>query len=71
MKHKECTDKPRICDPGMCRYCEYAGNGNFYCTNPYMNDRESRFLVVKDWEPTENNLKCKRGGHIRGRQNKD
>ena len=67
MKKNTWTDKPRICDPGMCGYCKDSGTGNFYCTNPYMNDRESQFLVVKEWEPTDKFNKCKRGGRIRGR----
>lgn len=67
MKQKAWSDKPRICDPGMCGYCKDTGKGNFYCTNPYLNDRESRFLVVKEWEPTDKFNKCKRGGRVRGR----
>jgi len=52
-------EKPRMCDPGMCDHCQYIGEGDFICDQD-LSDPEG-VLVVSDWEPTENYLKCKKG----------
>jgi hypothetical protein len=49
----------RICDPACCDHCEYIGEGDFICDN-FPDDQA--ILVMSDWEPTENFLKCKTGG---------
>lgn len=48
----------RICDPACCVHCEYIGEGDFICDN-FPDDQA--ILVMSDWEPTENFLKCKTG----------
>lgn len=35
----------KTCDPGVCEYCQYIGDGGFLC-DKYME------IVVEDWEPT-------------------
>ena len=49
-------DKPRMCDPGMCDYCEYIGEGDFIC---YFGLGEP-VIVVEDWEPNVNAGRCRR-----------
>lgn len=53
------SDKPRMCDPGMCSCCQYIGDGDFIC------DRNSSdpvgVLVVENWAPTKDYMQC-RGG---------
>jgi len=34
------------CDPDICPYCEYIGDGDCYCD-------EIMEIVLSDWEPTE------------------
>lgn len=48
-----------MCDPSMCDHCQYIGEGDFICDQD-LSDPEG-VLVVSDWEPTENYLKCKKG----------
>ena len=45
--------KPRFCDPGACSFCEYIGEGDFFC-----NWQDN--IVVSDWEPTDMYMKCKK-----------
>ncbi|MBQ9211117.1 MAG: hypothetical protein IJ153_11090 [Clostridia bacterium] len=75
MRREERNDKPRMCDPGMCTFCQYIGDGDMVCTNPKVTDREAAVLVVEDWQQNENALACRRlgrrGGWRHGRQNKD
>lgn len=49
-----------MCDPGMCDHCQYIGEGDFIC-DEVMDDPEG-CLVVEDWEPTENYLRCRHSG---------
>lgn len=62
MKTIEFQDKPRTCDPGMCYFCQYKGNGDMVCTNPRVTKDGPALLVVKDWKPTPDHQKCKRLG---------
>lgn len=52
-KHRE---KPKMCDPGMCDYCQYIGEGDFICDK----GPGKPVLVVEDWEPNENAGRCRR-----------
>ena len=45
--------KHRFCDPGACDYCEYYGDGDFFC------DKYQEFVVC-DWEQTSDYMICKR-----------
>ena len=40
-----------ICNPDLCPYCQYIGEGDFLC------DKHME-IVVSDWEPTESYLMC-------------
>ena len=55
-------EKPRMCDPGMCDHCQYIGEGDFICDRDF-SDPEG-VLVVSDWEPTENYMRCKKAALI-------
>lgn len=44
--------KQRFCDPGMCDNCTYLGEGDFLCD-------KHQVIVVEDWTPTEDYMKCK------------
>ena len=44
--------KHRFCDPGACDHCIYLGEGDFMC-DPH------KVIVVADWTPTEDYMKCK------------
>ena len=60
MKKKRKTpyrEKPRMCDPGMCDHCQYIGDGDFICDQDV---DPMGILVVEDWAPTEDYMKCKR-----------
>ena len=46
----------RYCDPAVCEYCLYIGEGDFICEK-HIADPD-RVLVVDEWEPTENYLQC-------------
>lgn len=67
MKKKMFREKPRMCDPGMCENCTYIGEGDFICDHPAVCGKAPAAFVVEDWQPNENNLKCKRGGKSNGR----
>ena len=54
-RRQRVSEKPRMCDPGMCDNCQYVGEGDFICDNA----PEGPVLVVEDWEPNENYLRCK------------
>lgn len=49
-------EKPCMCDPGMCDHCQYIGEGDFVCDDA----PEGPIIVVEDWQPNENYLRCKR-----------
>lgn len=64
-KHKKRNNydpdrKQRFCDPGACDFCIYLGEGDFQC------DRHD-VLVVEDWTPTDEYMKCKQL-HGKGRK---
>lgn len=42
------SEKPRMCDPGMCDFICDKGPGQ-------------PVLVVEDWQPNENAGRCRRG----------
>lgn len=47
--------KEKFCDPSVCDNCLYIGEGDFIC------DKYSLpILVIDDWYPNENFLKCKK-----------
>lgn len=53
-KHKKAHDRSasrKFCDPGVCDYCQYIGEGDFLC------DKHME-IVVSDWTPTESYLMC-------------
>ena len=41
----------KFCDPGVCDYCQYIGEGDLLC------DKHME-IVFSDWMPTENYLMC-------------
>lgn len=47
-------EKPRMCDPGMCEHCVYICEGDFICDK-----YAESVMVVSDWEPTDDYLKCR------------
>lgn len=51
-KADDLDTKHRYCDPGMCDHCIYLGEGDFICET-------HRVIVVADWTPTEEYMKCK------------
>ena len=53
-KHKKRTIRQKMCDPAMCSDCLYICEGDFIC-------ERYQELVVSDWEPTENYMKCADG----------
>lgn len=54
-KNKRRTPKKeKFCDPAVCDHCQYICEGDFLC------DKYDT-LVVSDWEPTEDYLKCEKG----------
>lgn len=53
--------KQRFCDPGACNFCVYLGEGDFMCD-------KHNVLVVDEWDPTEDYMKCKQL-HGKGRKN--
>lgn len=55
MKKKK--KKTAMCDPAVCQFCEYICEGDFICTKDYTD----AVLVMEDWTPTENFMRCKRG----------
>ena len=50
---------PKTCDPAVCYYCQYIGEGDFIC-DKYITDPD-KVLVIDEWEPTDNYLQCQRG----------
>lgn len=48
----------QMCDPAVCDFCQYIGEGDFIC-DKYIDDPD-RVVVVEDWSPTENFLQCKK-----------
>ena len=58
-RRKQYQEKPRMCDPGMCDHCQYIGEGDFICDEAFGTPDE--VLVVENWEPTENYLRCRPG----------
>ncbi len=59
-------EKPRMCDPGMCDHCQYIGEGDFVCTQDPTDPMG--VLVVSDWTPTKDHLKCKRRYQTHGKK---
>ena len=59
IKQKKKTPLNRlICDPAICWHCEYIGEGDFIC-DKYSDDAGNpAILVLSDWEPTDDFLKC-------------
>lgn len=47
-------NKRRFCDPEMCDNCMYIGEGDFVCEKYLV-------LVVDEWEPTDDYMKCEQG----------
>lgn len=48
--------KGRFCDPAVCDYCIYIGEGDFICDKHIA--APDRVLVIDEWQPTENYLQC-------------
>lgn len=44
--------KKKVCDPAVCDDCIYIGDGDFLCD-------KFQEIVISDWEPTEEYLKCR------------
>lgn len=61
-RHYRPPKKNRMCDPGVCNHCIYIGEGDFICDRYHDEKGNPAILVVSDWQPTENNLKCRLGG---------
>ena len=55
----------RICEPEMCDYCMYIGEGDFLCSKAGRDGNE--VFVMADWMPTDDYLWCKK----RGQQKKE
>lgn len=53
-KHHTQSNK-KCCDPAFCDNCLYICEGDFFCD-------KFNALVVSDWTPTEDYMKCKKGG---------
>jgi hypothetical protein len=51
---------PRICDPARCSHCEYIGEGDFICDSFSDKHGNPAIMVMSDWEPTENYLRCRK-----------
>lgn len=56
-------EKPRMCDPGMCEHCQYIGAGDFICDKAVV-----PVMVVSNWTPTKDHLKCKRRYQSNGKK---
>lgn len=56
--------KIAMCDPAECDNCIYIGEGAFIC------DRYDNAIVIDDWSPTKDFVKClsKRTEERRGRK---
>ena len=52
----------KMCYPAMCDHCTYIGEGDFICDRFEDEDGNPAIVVMSDWEPTEDYLKCKGGG---------
>lgn len=50
-RRKHCNPNPKICND--CALCIYIGEGDFICEN------EPDTVVIEDWEPTEDFMRCK------------
>lgn len=49
-KNKRVPKRPdRLCDPALCDYCMYIGEGDFICDSHPLFDY---VMVMSDWEPT-------------------
>lgn len=55
-RYRRRQEKTRMCDPSMCEYCNYIGEGDFVCE--YGPDIPT--LVVEGWVPNKNAGCCKR-----------
>ena len=64
----ERSDKIKMCDPGMCRFCVNKGDGDFLCTAPFVVKDGDPVLVVEKWQNTKMNQVCKKMGRIRRNQ---
>ena len=49
----------RKCDPGLCDHCIYIGDGDFICDRYPDENGNPAILVVENWMPNANYLKCK------------
>ena len=58
-QEKYWLEKERMCDPGMCRNCEYIGNGDFTCNNPKVTNNGPKRLVVENWMSLYEKSPCK------------
>lgn len=59
-RHDNPDAKHRFCDPGACDHCTYLGEGDFSCDT-------HQVIVVEDWTPTEDYMKCKTVGGKKGK----
>lgn len=48
--------RTKICDPAVCDYCLYIGDGDLICEKHIA--EPDKVLVVDKWIPTENYLQC-------------
>ena len=54
----------KFCDPGICDECIYIGDGDFLCD-------KLQEIVVSDWQPTNEFLKCTEGGRKKREHQKE
>lgn len=52
-------EKERMCDPGMCRNCEYIGKGDFVCNNLKVTNGGPKLLVVENWISLYDRMPCR------------
>lgn len=59
-RSKQILRERRICDPACCSHCEYIGEGDFICDRFPDKRGNPAIVVMSDWEPTEDYLKCRK-----------
>lgn len=56
MSKKKAKPYPKkVCDPGLCRQCQYIYEGDFLC-------EKYEKIVISDWTPTDNYMMRQKEG---------
>ena len=63
VKRRKRQRRERVCDPSLCNHCKYIGDGDFTCDKFPDDDGDPITIVVSDWEPTEDYLRCQKEVH--------